>query len=113
MPRRMRTTSRCGRPDCPDRPHRPHNRRDWRRIARSWLLAHPLCERCRAHGRARPAEHVDHIIPIRHAPERMFDPANFQSLCHGCHSRKTAAERRGRILDWRHRRRFTLPTRKS
>lgn len=36
----------------------------------------------------------DHVVPIRDAPERAFDPSNRQGLCIPCHNRKTAQETR-------------------
>ncbi|MEP0322871.1 HNH endonuclease [Bauldia litoralis] len=45
------------------------------------------CRECSA-----PANEVDHIRPVRDAPELAFDLENLQSLCSGCHSRKTAFE---------------------
>lgn len=35
---------------------------------------------------------VDHIQPVRKAPERSFDLTNLQSLCAACHARKTRIE---------------------
>lgn len=35
---------------------------------------------------------VDHIVPHRGDPELLYDEANLQSLCHECHSKKTARE---------------------
>lgn len=35
---------------------------------------------------------VDHIKPVRDAPERAFDLTNLQTLCGGCHGRKTRVE---------------------
>lgn len=35
---------------------------------------------------------VDHIIPVRDAPDRGFDPENCQTLCPACHARKTNSE---------------------
>lgn len=35
---------------------------------------------------------VDHIRPVRSAPELSFDLDNLQCLCARCHSRKTADE---------------------
>lgn len=43
------------------------------------------CVECGARGRLE----VDHIKPVRDAPERAFDVDNLQALCPGCHSRKT------------------------
>lgn len=46
------------------------------------------CVRC---GRRNRLE-VDHVTPVRDAPERAFEPANLQVLCRTCHSRKTRLE---------------------
>ena len=46
------------------------------------------CVQCGARGRLE----VDHIEPVRRNPERAFDLGNLQSLCTGCHSRKTRIE---------------------
>lgn len=35
---------------------------------------------------------VDHIEPVRDAPDRAFDPDNLQTLCGPCHGRKTRLE---------------------
>lgn len=35
---------------------------------------------------------VDHIVPVRDAPERAFDLTNLQCLCGSCHGRKTRSE---------------------
>lgn len=46
------------------------------------------CRHCGARGRLE----VDHIIPVRDAPERAFDLDNLQTLCPSCHARKTRIE---------------------
>lgn len=46
------------------------------------------CVECRAPGRLE----VDHIRPVREAPELAFELSNLQSLCAACHGRKTARE---------------------
>ena len=55
--------------------------REWERARAEYLATYPSCRRCG--GRATL---VDHIIPIRVAPERRLDRSNFQSLCDHCHS---------------------------
>lgn len=35
---------------------------------------------------------VDHIEPVRKAPERAYDLSNLQTLCGSCHARKTRLE---------------------
>src|SRR5262249_1870379 len=46
------------------------------------------CVECKAPGRLE----VDHIKPVRDAPELAFELSNLQSLCPRCHSRKTRIE---------------------
>jgi 5-methylcytosine-specific restriction endonuclease McrA len=46
------------------------------------------CRSCGARGRLE----VDHVRPVRDAPELAFDLGNLQSLCAGCHARKTRTE---------------------
>lgn len=41
---------------------------------------------------ARHRLEVDHIEPVRSAPERAFDVTNLQTLCAACHTRKTRLE---------------------
>jgi 5-methylcytosine-specific restriction protein A len=51
------------------------------------LRNHPLCVHCLAAGITTAAIDVDHIIPKREGGTD--HPANLQSLCHSCHSKKT------------------------
>jgi 5-methylcytosine-specific restriction endonuclease McrA len=46
------------------------------------------CVECGARHRLE----VDHIEPVRAAPERAFELANLQTLCGRCHARKTRIE---------------------
>ena len=46
------------------------------------------CRSCGARGRLE----VDHIEPVRLAPEKAHDPGNLQSLCPCCHGEKTRRE---------------------
>ena len=46
------------------------------------------CVKCGHRGRIE----VDHIKPVRDAPELAFDLTNLQCLCRQCHSRKTRIE---------------------
>ena len=59
------------------------------------------CERLPRPKKVVAAE-VDHIVPIERSPELAFDEANLQSLCQQHHSSKTARERGGRFVDYRH-----------
>lgn len=47
------------------------------------------CVQCGAFG---PRLEIDHIEPVRDAPERAHDPDNLQTLCTPCHTRKTGRE---------------------
>jgi 5-methylcytosine-specific restriction protein A len=62
----------------------------WRNFRLLYLKEHPWCVECEKQNRDVPAVHVDHIIDRKAAPDRAFDTDNVQSLCHACHSRKTA-----------------------
>ena len=57
----------------------------WRKRRLMHLRAHPLCAEC-----GRVATDVDHIVPLARGGTGADD--NLQSLCHGCHSRKTNRE---------------------
>jgi 5-methylcytosine-specific restriction endonuclease McrA len=46
------------------------------------------CVKCGYLGRLE----VDHIRPVREAPELSFELSNLQTLCRFCHSRKTQIE---------------------
>lgn len=59
---------------------------DHERARASHLKRHPNCVMC-----GQPGSVLDHIVSIRKAPERRLDPSNWQTLCHRCHGRKTAA----------------------
>lgn len=47
--------------------------------------------KCRECGERRRLE-VDHVLPVRTHPERAWQPANLQTLCRVCHTRKTRIE---------------------
>ena len=100
----MRPASPCSQPGCPalavsggrcaahQRAARPDNRPSpaargydgtWRRVRERFLRRYPDCMMCGA-----PATEVDHITPLRAGGTH--DAENLQSLCHACHSRKTA-----------------------
>lgn len=110
MPSRAPTLCRCGRPvahgeRCPCRPtptRAPDTRgsaasrgydADWRRLRERHLADRPLCVACLEDEVVEVAVEVDHVVPVRRAPERRLDPSNLQSLCRRCHAAKTARER--------------------
>lgn len=64
------------------------------RLRPEQLLREPFCRECAKRGLRVRATDVDHIVPHRGVWRLFSDPSNLQSLCHSCHSRKTAAEMR-------------------
>ena len=65
----------------------------WRNDLRPAQLLHqPFCQSCAAKRIRTTATDVDHIKPHRGNQNVFQDSANLQSLCHSCHSQKTARE---------------------
>lgn len=56
------------------------------------LLREPFCRECARHGKRVWATDVDHIVDHKGDWTVFCDPDNLESLCHSCHSRKTAQE---------------------
>jgi len=78
----------------PDSTSRGYSYR-WKKHAKAFLAAYPLCCHCERQGRSTLATLVDHIIPVSTAGES--DPnfyliTNHQPLCRRCHARKTAID---------------------
>ncbi|MDO6722783.1 HNH endonuclease [Celeribacter halophilus] len=65
------------------------------RTKRWKMLRHVILERdewaCVQCGSLKRLE-VDHIEPVRNAPDKAFDPSNLQTLCASCHTKKTRVE---------------------
>jgi hypothetical protein len=61
-------------------------------ILRARRMAHDkgLCRTCKAKGKLKPADVIDHIQPLATGGEDVDD--NCQALCHACHAEKTALE---------------------
>ena len=70
---------------------RLYNTRRWKRIREAQLAREPWCANCLVFGFYTPATEVDHIDPHRGDRFKFF-AGQLQSLCHVCHSRKTADE---------------------
>lgn len=66
--------------------------RHWQKARLGFLALNPLCVSCLAATPKRFAEAtvVDHRIPHRGNQALFWDPANWQALCVGCHTIKTA-----------------------
>ena len=65
---------------------------DWKTLRSEQLLREPWCRECAQHGIRTRATDVDHIRDHKGDWAVFIDASNLQSLCHSCHSRKTAAE---------------------
>lgn len=64
----------------------------WRRIRAMFLRHNPVCLHC-----SRPAEEVDHIIPLAQNGTNKWD--NLQPLCKSCHSKKTGRDKRAKSVN--------------
>ena len=62
----------------------------WRRTARAYKAAHPLCERCEAQGFIRESVEVHHIKDRKQYPELAYDWDNLEALCKTCHGKANA-----------------------
>ena len=62
------------------------------RLRPAQLLREPFCRECARHGRRVRATDVDHIVDHKGDWSKFCDRSNLESLCHSCHSRKTARE---------------------
>lgn len=66
---------------------------EWRLDLRpTQLLREPFCRECARRGLRVKATDVDHIVDHKGDWGRFRDRDNLESLCHSCHSRKTARE---------------------
>lgn len=65
----------------------------WSRYSQDRLKRHPLCARHLERGLNVAAVCTDHKIPVQGPEDPLFwAEDNHQSLCHECHSIKTASE---------------------
>jgi len=72
--------------------------RRWRdRVRPAQLRREPLCRAHQARGRVVQATEVDHIKRISEGGDP-WDENNLQSLCHDCHSSKTASDKTGKPM---------------
>lgn len=67
----------------------------WRKVRKYILDKEPLCRRCLDVGKIKPADMVDHIIPISFSSseELKFGEDNLQPLCFTCHRIVTNEDR--------------------
>ena len=78
--------------------NRAYKHKSWESIRATQLSKQPLCQSCLLDNRVTMAGHVDHLFPWRSLGNFAFTRNKFQSLCVGCHSLKTASERKGLLL---------------
>ena len=67
----------------------------WQKVRKLKLDQDPLCERCKREGRmATPGQQVHHIEPAALRPDLFFVLENLETVCHPCHGKYNAEERR-------------------
>lgn len=65
----------------------------WSKYSKQFRKENPLCVMCEKEGIVTLADCVDHIVPVSGQEDPLFwQASNHQSLCHSCHSVKTAKE---------------------
>lgn len=67
----------------------------WKRARTAHRAREPLCRMCAEAGIIKAGDMVDHIVERRDGGSN-YDTTNLQTLCNGCHSIKTKAERERR-----------------
>ena len=70
----------------------------WRNLRAVFIANNPLCEFCRERGVFKAADVVDHIEPVKQAPEKALDWDNLQSLCKFCHDSVKARIENGKAV---------------
>lgn len=68
----------------------PYNTAQWRKLRLLKLSHDPLCQACEDMGTLTPANTVDHITAIKSGGTPFPMLSELNSLCHSCHSAKTA-----------------------
>ena len=61
-------------------------------LRKKYMSQHIFCAACALSGDDKPAQELDHIIPVRVAPDLKYTESNWQPLCKSCHSWKTQQE---------------------
>lgn len=68
-----------------------YNSKEWKALSQYVMATnHYLCIQCETV----PADVVDHIIPVKINWSLRLDPNNCQPLCHKCHNKKTAEDKK-------------------
>jgi len=72
-----------------------YNSIEWKRLKQQALIRDKgLCQECLSNQKITIATEVDHIIPIRVRWDLRLRLDNLRSLCHKCHMRKTAEDKK-------------------
>lgn len=71
-----------------------YNSDNWKRLRVLKLVETPYCEDCMIKGDLTPATTVHHVAELRQSADTARDLDNLRSLCHSCHSRHHARNRR-------------------
>ena len=66
----------------------------WKKVRKRYISKNPLCEHCLERDRVKPADVVDHIIPVKVDWSKRLDASNLQSLCNSCHAKKTQEDKK-------------------
>jgi 5-methylcytosine-specific restriction enzyme A len=72
--------------------HRFYMRKEWKNLRTAFVADNPLCKMCLDEDVIRVGQQVDHIIPVRQAPDRALDWTNLQHLCDKHHNQKSRKE---------------------
>jgi len=70
-----------------------YNSTRWRKLSKLLKSQSPLCVVCLFNNKVKPCSVTDHIIPVEHGGA-MTDLQNLTTLCHSCHNKKSAKEKR-------------------
>lgn len=72
-----------------------YNSKEWKMLSHFTLASnHFLCVGCSTDDNPRLADVADHIVPVTVDWSLRLDSNNTQPLCHGCHNKKTAEDKR-------------------
>lgn len=68
--------------------------KQWKNLRAKHVKKQPLCQECLKRYVVTAVDVVDHIIELEDNYDLRLDPKNLQSLCHACHNKKSAEQRR-------------------
>lgn len=72
-----------------------YNSIEWKRLKQQALIRDKgLCQECLSNQKITIATEVDHIVPIKIRWDLRLTLSNLRSLCHKCHMRKTAEDKK-------------------